>query len=164
MPIRGLENTPGTSLSRTYLRSARFSPLLTTHFVLTNIHQLYYVTQLLYVSIQNIVKISILLLYLRIFPKKSFRTATKCMLAFQLCHTAAFLLATALQCIPVSTIWTQDENAKCVNSTALVFAGGGLTILEDLVIIALPISELRRLKLSLKKRIALILTFAMGSL
>lgn len=45
-----------------------------------------------------------------------------------------------------------------------MYAGAVLSIVEDLVLVALPIPELKKLNLSRKKRIALILMFAMGSL
>lgn len=147
------------SFSAKYVPSHRFQDL-----PLTNVVQLYYASQILYVLIQNLVKISILLLYLRIFPTQSFRNATNAMLAWQVCHTLAFLVAVTLQCIPISAVWTLDPNAKCVNSTGMVYSGAVLSILEDLVIMALPVRELKRLNLSLRKRVALIFMFALGSL
>lgn len=73
-------------------------------------------------------------------------------------------MAVTLQCVPVDSIWNLKKEGKCVNSTGLVYAGAVLSIVEDIVIIALPIPELRGLNLSLRKRIALILMFALGSL
>lgn len=86
------------------------------------------------------------------------------MLLWQICHTLAFVFAISFQCVPVSAVWTLDKNAKCISSSAMVIAGAALSITEDLVIIALPISELLKLNLSLRKRIALMLVFALGSL
>lgn len=45
-----------------------------------------------------------------------------------------------------------------------MYSGAAAVILEDLIIISFPIPQLARLQLSLKKRVALILMFAMGSL
>lgn len=83
---------------------------------------------------------------------------------FQTCHTIAFFGGVTLQCIPVSAIWTLDENSKCINSTGLIYAGAALSILEDVVYVMLPIPELMRLNLSLKKRAALVFMFALGGL
>jgi hypothetical protein len=45
-----------------------------------------------------------------------------------------------------------------------VYAAAGLSILEDLVIMLLPVMELKALKLDLKKKLALAFMFALGSL
>ena len=53
---------------------------------------------------------------------------------------------------------------KCINLTAIVYSGAAFSIVEDLVIMLLPISELKGLNLDLRKRIALVFMFALGSL
>jgi hypothetical protein len=81
-----------------------------------------------------------------------------------LCHVFAFMMAVSLQCVPVKTVWDPAVNGKCINSLALVYAGAGLSIFEDIVIMLLPIAELKGLNLDLKKRVALVFIFALGSL
>jgi hypothetical protein len=53
---------------------------------------------------------------------------------------------------------------KCINPTVVVFAGAGFSIFEDIVIMLLPIRELKGLNLALKRRLAVIFMFACGSL
>lgn len=52
----------------------------------------------------------------------------------------------------------------CVNEHALAFTGAGLSIAADLVIMFLPVYELKGLNLTLRKRVALTGMFALGSL
>lgn len=86
------------------------------------------------------------------------------MLVWQTCHTIAFVFAIAFQCVPVSAVWTLAPTAKCIDTNGMILAGAALSITEDLVIIALPIPELLKLNLTLRKRISLMLLFALGSL
>lgn len=53
---------------------------------------------------------------------------------------------------------------QCVNEAALIYAGAGFSITEDLVIIALPIPVLWGLRMGSKKKLALTMVFAVGSL
>jgi hypothetical protein len=122
------------------------------------------VSQILYVIIKNLAKASILLLFLRIFPDQRFRLFTKICLIWIACNAFAFSLAITLQCIPVNAVWDISVQGRCINSGAIIFAGAGLSIFEDIVIILLPVPELKGLPLSLRKRAAVIFIFALGSL
>jgi hypothetical protein len=122
------------------------------------------VSQILYAIVQNISKVSILLLFLRIFPDKQFRFITKVCIGWMGCHTVAFGVAVSLQCVPPSALWDANTKGKCSNSTALVYSGAAFSIFEDLVIIALPVRELKGLNLSPRKKLAVIFMFALGSL
>jgi hypothetical protein len=129
-----------------------------------NNKQLFYVAQIFYVLIQNLAKFSVLLLYLRIFPDLKFRRMVQVCMVWQLCHTVAFLIGDMFQCVPVDAVWMPQRMGKCLDFNAFSFAGAGLSIFEDIVITLLPISELKGLNLTLRKRIALCLMFALGSL
>jgi hypothetical protein len=129
-----------------------------------NIRQLYYVSQITYPLTQNLAKFSILFLYLRIFPDCNFRLATKLAIAWIFCRVVAFEIAIIFQCVPVAAVWDLTIKGKCINSQAIVFASAGFGIAEDIVLMLLPVSEIRGLSLSLKKRITISLIFALGSL
>lgn len=121
-------------------------------------------SQILYVGIKNLSKASVLLLFLRVFPDQRFRILTKIFLVWIACNAFAFSIAITLQCIPVKAVWDISVNGKCVNSRALVFSGAGISMFEDIVIILLPVPELKSLALSLRKRLAVMFLFALGSL
>jgi hypothetical protein len=89
---------------------------------------------------------------------------TKIMMAWLVCHTFAFVISTSLQCLPFDALWELNVEAKCISPTGIVYACAGFSILEDMVIILHPIPELKSLNMSLRKRIALIFMFALGSL
>ncbi|KFY99223.1 hypothetical protein V498_00906 [Pseudogymnoascus sp. VKM F-4517 (FW-2822)] len=125
--------------------------------------ELYYIAQIFYGLAQNLAKISILLLFLRIFPGERFRLVTKTALVWMICQLIAFFIAVTLQCVPVKATWDMTQKGTCINAGALVTAGAGFNIFDDIVIILLPVRELKHLHLSLRKRVAVIALFALGS-
>ncbi|PBP18828.1 hypothetical protein BUE80_DR010471 [Diplocarpon rosae] len=126
-------------------------------------YNLFYATQLFYVITQTLGKISILLLYLRVFPHERFRPVLLFSMAIVTAHMVGFLFAVALQCLPVRMTWDRHVPGTCLNRQALIYTGAGFSIFEDFAIMLLPILELRRLNMSVRKRIAIAFMFALGS-
>jgi hypothetical protein len=85
-------------------------------------------------------------------------------MAFIACHTIAFTVGIGLQCLPVRSLWDLTIHGKCLNIHAFAISGAAFSIFEDLVIMFLPTGELKGLNLTLRKRMALCLMFALGSL
>jgi len=110
-------------------------------------------------------KISILLFYLRVFPTPGFQKCGKALLGFVALSGVVILLCQLLQCLPVQYNWNKSiRNAKCINVNALVYAHAGINILQDLMILALPIPWLLRLRLAFSQKIGLIVLFQVGAL
>lgn len=85
-------------------------------------------------------------------------------MVWMICQLIAFFIAVTLQCVPVKATWDMTQEGTCINAGALVTAGAGFNIFNDIVIILLPIQELKHLHLGLRKRLAVIALFALGSL
>jgi hypothetical protein len=130
----------------------------------TNNAQLYYVASIFYCLIQGFAKFSVLFLYLRIFPDSRFRLVLKITIGWMALKSTAYAFSIAFQCVPVQGIWDRDIPARCINMNMLTISGAGVSIVEDIFIMLLPISELKGLNLTLRKRIALCFIFAIGSL
>ncbi|KAE9374985.1 hypothetical protein N431DRAFT_335608, partial [Stipitochalara longipes BDJ] len=130
---------------------------------LVTLGQLYYTATIFYALIQNLAKFSILLLYVRIFPTPRFRLILKITMGWMVCHTMAFTFGVAFQCFPVQALWDLSIHGQCLNVNALTIAGAIFSIVEDFVIMLLPISELKGLNLSSRKRAVLCFMFAVGS-
>ena len=75
--------------------------------------QVYYITQLNYLVIITLIKISILLMLLRIFPLFWFRRYAFSLIAFCLLFGVVNVVVTAFQCIPVSKAWYISQAGKC---------------------------------------------------
>ena len=110
-------------------------------------------------------KVSILLLYLRIFVGRSFRRACWIMLAFVIVYGLWSVNATIMTCWPISSYWMESiSGSHCQNKMALWFSIAAVRIATDLAIFAMPMPLLASLQLPLKQRFWLMLIFAIGGL
>ena len=120
---------------------------------------------MLYVLTIGFVKISLLLFYLRVFPKRSFRILCWATLLFCVLSSIAFILVTVFQCAPIRYVWDKNiEGGKCLNYNAVAWANAAINIFQDLIIVVLPIRETMSLQLSLKQKVGLVAMFFVGGL
>jgi hypothetical protein len=135
---------------------------------INNVLKFYWISAFLYVSIMNGIKVSIVLLYLRLFPAGVTKWFTRtCYLLIGMLVTSALAinLSTAVACSPVDYYWLRwdgEHQGSCVNTTAQIFAGAGLNIFFDLAVFFVPLQLLMSLKISTYKKIGLCLTFTVG--
>jgi hypothetical protein len=112
------------------------------------------------------VKISVLFFYLRVFPKQSFRLLCWLMIGFCTSSIMAFVLVTVFQCQPVSFAWNKSSinGGKCVDYNAAAWANAGINISQDILIVLLPMHELRALQLGRVRKIGVYAMFGVGGL
>ncbi|KAK2018117.1 integral membrane protein [Colletotrichum eremochloae] len=118
------------------------------------ISKLYYSIQMLYVVILILVKGAIVAFFRRIFPRRSFQIVVYIVLTVLVLHGLLFVLLIMFECTPVASIWDRSLDRKCIDINAVTLASAVLSIVEDFVILAMPIPELRRLELTRKKKTA----------
>ncbi|KAF2768697.1 hypothetical protein EJ03DRAFT_383130 [Teratosphaeria nubilosa] len=133
-----------------------------------NFFELFYVNEIIYVALNGFIKISILLLYLRIFPKTvSHDFRYLCWIMTSLC--AAYLVSNSLvfifQCHPVAYAWTSwdsQHTGHCIDIQAFTYASIAINIALEIAVFTLPIPRLLRIDMSLRKKIVACLTFTVG--
>lgn len=121
--------------------------------------------EVLYVLSIALTKISMLLLFLRLFPHEGFRLATKLVLAFTTIWALAIFLTKVLSCRPLSYFWTRwdgEHEGTCLSHENIIWAHASINIFLDLVIIGLPMPTLLRMNLSWRKKLAICSMFAVG--
>lgn len=123
-----------------------------------------YIAENIYVVVLGLVKLSVLVFYLDIFPQAWFRYITFAVIAFVSTSTAVLTFLTIFQCKPVAYFWNRDLRGACININALAYANSAMSIVQDVLIVALPIPVLSKLQLGRKKKIGVIFMFALGSL
>ncbi|KAL2825090.1 hypothetical protein BDW59DRAFT_172580 [Aspergillus cavernicola] len=124
----------------------------------------YYVCEILYVASITFSKISMLLLFLRLF-QMHFRLANYLALAFTVAWGLALFLALVFSCQPISYFWTMwdgEHEGECTNNTKLVWAHACTNIFLDVVIIGLPMPTLFQLTLSWRRKVGVCMMFAVG--
>lgn len=78
--------------------------------------------------------------------------------------TIIIFLMTVFSCHPVAYFWDRDLHGQCLDVNALAYANSGMSIVQDLIIIALPLPALTRLNMSTKRKAGVGVMFALGSL
>ncbi|KAI5196366.1 hypothetical protein E4T39_07803 [Aureobasidium subglaciale] len=132
---------------------------------ITEILEIFYFTELLYLAAIGLTKISILLFYLRIFPDWQLRRAIYAMIGLCTAYIVVFVTVTALQCIPVSMAWEKwdgEHKGKCLNLNAIGWASASLNIVLDLVVIILPMKQLTVLNMDWQRKLGVIIMFLGG--
>ena len=114
-------------------------------------------------------KISIVLLYLRIFPKevsKRFHYVGWTIITGLILYCLAFVVVFIMECQPISHFWDQldgEHEGYCVDIQTSAYINGGINIFFDLVVFFLPIPKLIKLQVqSTRRKIGVILTFLVG--
>lgn len=112
-------------------------------------------------------KLSILFLYLRIFTTRVFRLQCYAFVALSCAFGASCIVAAALSCTPVTYVWERwdgEHEGSCFDVNTQTFAAAGINMSLDAVIFLLPIPQLLRLQMSLRKKVGIIMMFAVGLL
>ncbi|KAL1648509.1 hypothetical protein SLS61_006833 [Didymella pomorum] len=133
---------------------------------ITTTLRLFWISEIAYFSTLGFIKLSFLLFYLQIFPEKRFRKIVWAVIYFQIASMVAFGFAATFVCTPVSFAWKQwdgNHTGKCINNNALAFTHAAHSILVDFVTLSLPITQIWKLHLGLKKKIGVLLMFSVGA-
>ncbi|KAI1498181.1 hypothetical protein F5X99DRAFT_339973 [Biscogniauxia marginata] len=126
----------------------------------------FWIITLLYFSEVFVLKLALLFFYLRIFPKPIIRRLLWGTVVFNIIFGLAFILTATFQCWPISYNWTNwrgEGGGKCVNISAIAWANAAVSIALDIWMLALPLSQLRELKLHWKKKVGVALMFCVGT-
>lgn len=129
-----------------------------------HLSQLMHISEVLYVAIQISVKVSILLFYIRVFPQQFIKVTSWILIMGTVVHGTVFIFLVAFRCDPIHATWTIVPTAKCLSFEVISIVGAVSSLVEDLVILALPLPILVRLNMRLPQRIVLVMLFSVCSL
>ncbi|KAH8591910.1 hypothetical protein B0O99DRAFT_718424 [Bisporella sp. PMI_857] len=110
------------------------------------------------------VKVSILLLYLRLSPYRPFRIAVWVVMIATIVYSILGSFEFLFNCQPIAKNWDVTLDGKCIDVTKILMTHGSLTIVTDIAMLILPITLVRKLKLPLKQKVALAGLFMTGTL
>ncbi|KAJ5899561.1 hypothetical protein N7495_004305 [Penicillium taxi] len=107
-------------------------------------------------------KLSIVLLYQRIFQTPRMHLACSILFYFLICY-AAWTIATAWAiCVPVAKFWYPSISGFCFDKKALWFSNSAIHITTDILLLVYPMPLLKSLQLPRKQKLALMAVFALG--
>lgn len=117
-------------------------------------------------------KLSILILYRRIFARTSgklFQWLNISAMVFVILSTSAFVLVTIFTCVPVQALWLYfqvdpfyEGPATCVYELAVAMSISGINFLSDAIITVLPLLFLRGMKMPRRQIWAVRVVFGLG--
>lgn len=110
------------------------------------------------------VKVSIVLMYLRLNPEKVFRYIAWLIIAFDITYSSISVLVATVGCQPIAGGWDITIPSTCVNKKAYYYAQAVFNIVSDFCTLALPVRMCWRLQMHRRQRILLVLLFTVGSL
>ncbi|CAJ0548506.1 Ff.00g021190.m01.CDS01 [Fusarium sp. VM40] len=135
-------------------------------YQITAAFQYFIFVEVFYVIGLVLVKAAVLCFFLRIFPDNKFRVVVKCTLAFNFLMGITFFVMVFFQTRPLSLFWEgwQKKQAHLVMSgiTKLTLPHAGLSLLVDVWMLILPLTQLWGLGLKLKKKLGVIAMFSVG--
>ncbi|KAK2793475.1 hypothetical protein FQN51_001232 [Onygenales sp. PD_10] len=107
-------------------------------------------------------KASIVLLYLRIFPRSPIRKACYAMLGFLIAYGLWAVVSGYLNCIPVQKFWDDSLEGGCINMENLWLSNAIMHIVTDLALLAMPMPIISTLQLPKKQKFAVMGIFTLG--
>lgn len=129
--------------------------------------QLANVIEIIYNPIIFATKLSILLLFLRIFVPNG-RGTTYYVIHVLIWLNLFFYIANVpieiWPCIPRKKLWTPSLPGHCLNNERVFVAGGAINVVSDFAILLLPVVLISRLQMPMKKKIGVSAIFATGFL
>jgi 1-acylglycerone phosphate reductase len=124
----------------------------------------FFIAQTPYKVVVCLNKVSVILLYLRIFVTKYFRIAAFVVLFIVVGYGIGGIGATIWQCVPIEGAWLQLPGKKCIDSGMFWVAYAVLNIVTDVMVLGLPILPIVQLQLRWRDRLLLCGVFTLGGL
>ena len=129
--------------------------------------EFFYIIEILYFSDVALLKLTLLFFYLRIFPSQGVRRVFWGTIAFVTVYGIIFVFMGIFQCTPISYYWTNwdgEHTGHCLNVNSIGWANASISIALDFWMLAIPLWQLRSLRLHWKKKISVALMFVVGTL
>jgi hypothetical protein len=121
------------------------------------------VAEVLYAWNLGWTKLSLLLMYYRIFRVPYFKKMAWIVGSFVFAWVITITFLFIFICVPVAKLWYPDLPGHCINQVGTWIANAASTIFTDIVILCLPIPPIWKLQLGKSEKLGLTAAFAIGS-
>ena len=129
--------------------------------------KLFFVEMLLYTVTRFFVRASIILFYLRVFPKDNkLSRILMITMGVNVVYNVAFFFAVVFQCSPINEFWHHwigEDGGQCINVNVLAWVAAITGLVFDVWLLALPFPQLMALNLHWKKKILGGVMFSVGA-
>ncbi|KAF7670786.1 cfem domain-containing protein [Alternaria burnsii] len=125
-----------------------------------------YTITLLYFIQCAMVKVLLILFFLRIFPRRRTVQLLWGTIAFIVIWTISFFIPGSFPCLPLADYWTAWDKAKptkCLNIYAVIWVHATICIVVDIWMLSIPLYEVFHLQMTLTKKFSVALMFFVGT-
>ncbi|OQE72644.1 hypothetical protein PENNAL_c0094G10481 [Penicillium nalgiovense] len=122
----------------------------------------FFANEISYTLLVPTIKVSILLLYRRIFSVPKFQLASLLAGGLVLAWCLAVFITVLVQCRPISFNWNKNQSGTCINAKSFFFGNAISNLLIDVIILALPIPMVLQLQLRLSQKLTILGIFLLG--
>ncbi|KAH4063994.1 hypothetical protein HBI73_205670 [Parastagonospora nodorum] len=122
-----------------------------------------YVSWSTYVVVLCMIKVSLILFYIEIFRTPQFLRISYIFLAYMILNTLIILFIVLFACKPVNSFWDRDIKGECINIQAMAYAASASALVQDLVLLILPIAFIRNLQMKRFRKVAVGFMFCIGT-
>ena len=109
-------------------------------------------------------KLSILRLYLTLFPGRKTRIAIMITMFAVVISSTVIIITQVSQCRPINRAWNKDQKGTCLDLNMIALASAGVNIGQDTLILLIPFPILTNLTIALKQKIGMLFIFGLYSL
>jgi hypothetical protein len=138
------------------------------HYTPQNIFhlKLSFIASILYFTIASSAKLSILLMYSRIFSVSNFRYQVFVVGSLVVGFWIGCTIATLTNCIPLEWSWLNSLSLAqyCFNYNDFWVASGAIEALLDVLIIAMPVRTVLNMQMKARTKLRVAAIFALGAL
>ncbi|KAI9851754.1 MAG: hypothetical protein M1838_002831 [Thelocarpon superellum] len=126
--------------------------------------KLLYAFLIVYSAAYPLIKISILLLFHRVFVIRRFQLFIRFWTVFVAFQALAAIFTSVFFCMPINGFWDINQPAQCVSDVKSYVAHASLNVCTDLVVLISPMPIIWNLCISRQQKIVVSAIFALGSL
>ncbi|KAH0026854.1 hypothetical protein KCU78_g4211, partial [Aureobasidium melanogenum] len=138
---------------------------LPVSYIYPNLLRGWVVCAVMYSITMLFAKLSILMLYRRLFPIVNFAWSWWFVTAFTVAYSVGGIFSSLFQCRPMASAWTLDIAPEyCISTQKFYTANAALNVVSDIMILLLPAPIVWGLQTDTRKKIILTGLFSMGSI
>lgn len=110
------------------------------------------------------IKISLVLFYLEIFKTRKFCITAYTFLVYLITNTVIMIGVAMFPCHPIRSFWDRDiKNGKCIDLQAAAYFVSASSLLQDIILLILPLVFIRNLQMKRHRKIAVGFMFVIGT-
>jgi hypothetical protein len=122
-----------------------------------------YISWSTYVIVLCMIKISLVLFYLEIFKTRKFQITAYVFLGYLVINSLVIFFIAIFACSPVYSFWNREIKGRCIDIQGAAYANSASAIVQDIILLILPLVFIRNLQMKRYRKIAVGFMFVIGT-